>query len=59
MMNSRQQSLANDCTGAVMAEYAVLLVLVTVGAALAVALMAVALGRFYSAQQAWLLVPFP
>jgi hypothetical protein len=42
-----------------MAEYAVILVLVTIGAAWAVAWMAVALGRYYSAQQAWLLVPFP
>jgi hypothetical protein len=42
-----------------MAEYAVILVLVTIGAAWAVAWMAVALGRYYAAQQAWLLLPFP
>lgn len=59
MTKPRNASLSRDIKGAVMAEYAVILVLVTIGAAWAVAWMAVSLGRFYSSQQAWLLVPFP
>jgi Flp pilus assembly pilin Flp len=59
MTKPRGPSIHRDIRGAVMAEYAVILVLVTIGAAWAVAWMAVSLGRYYSAQQAWLLVPFP
>ena len=59
MTKPHETSISRDIRGAVMAEYAVILVLVTIGAAWAVAWMAVSLARYYSAQQAWLLVPFP
>jgi Flp pilus assembly pilin Flp len=45
--------------GTTTVEYVVILVLVGVGASLALAAMAALLARFFGAQQAWLLLPFP
>lgn len=52
-------SLFRDTRGATAVEYVVVLVLVSTGAALAIAIMGALLARYFAAQQAWLLLPFP
>jgi hypothetical protein len=57
--NHAAASLRSNVAGATTVEYVVILVLVSAGASLTVATMAMLLGRFHAAQQAWLLLPFP
>lgn len=52
-------SLHRDTRGATAVEYVVILVLVSTGAALVIASMGALLARYFAAQQAWLLLPFP
>jgi Flp pilus assembly pilin Flp len=52
-------SLRSNSAGATAVEYVVILVLVSTGASLVVATMAMLIARFFAAQQAWLLLPIP
>jgi Flp pilus assembly pilin Flp len=52
-------SLLNHSGGATAVEYVVILVLVSVGASATIAAMGTLVARFFAAQQAWLLLPFP
>ncbi len=42
-----------------MAEYVVLLVLVAGGCCATIVVLGIAMSRYFAAQQAWLLIPFP
>jgi Flp pilus assembly pilin Flp len=53
------KKLIADARGAVMAEYVVLLVLVAGGASATIVVIGMAMSRYFAAQQAWLLIPFP
>jgi len=57
--SARPPSLLRDTRGATAVEYVVILVLVSTGAALVIASMGALLARYFAAQQAWLLLPFP
>jgi hypothetical protein len=57
--DARTTSLRSNTSGATAVEYVVVLVLVSLGASLTVATMAVLLARYHAAQQAWLSLPFP
>jgi Flp pilus assembly pilin Flp len=57
--NTRAPSLCHDTRGATAVEYVVILVLVSTGAALVIAIMGALVARYFAAQQAWLLLPFP
>jgi hypothetical protein len=52
-------ALSADCRGSITVEYAVLLVTVAVGCALAIGALGVPLLRMYLAHRAWLLLPMP
>jgi Flp pilus assembly pilin Flp len=59
-MSCRQAiALADDQRGAVTAEYAIVLALLSVGACLAIATLAALLIRLFSYQQALIALPFP
>jgi Flp pilus assembly pilin Flp len=53
------KNLSTDARGAVMAEYVVLLVLVAGGASATIVVLGIAMAKYFAAQQAWLLIPFP
>jgi hypothetical protein len=42
-----------------MLEYVVILLVVAGGCCAALVVLGIALARYYAAQQAWLLIPFP
>ncbi len=48
-----------DQRGAVMVEYAILLTVVSLGAALALVSLGVPLMRTYLSQRTWVLLPYP
>ncbi len=56
---ARAPSLRHDDSGATAVEYTVILVLVSTGASLVIAALGALVARFFAAQQAWLLLPFP
>lgn len=57
--STRSESLRENERGASAVEYVVILVLVSTGACLVIASLGALVARFFAAQQAWLLLPFP
>jgi Flp pilus assembly pilin Flp len=53
------RSLRQNDSGATAVEYVVILVLVSAGASLVIATLGALIARYFAAQQAWLLLPFP
>jgi len=51
--------LIADARGALMLEYVVILLLVAGGAGAAIVMIGIAMAKYFAAQQAWLLIPFP
>ena len=51
--------LITDARGALMLEYVVILLVVAGGACAAIVMIGIAMAKYFAAQQAWLLIPFP